>query len=57
MKELILLYDETTTLPEDINKANELINTCSHVDYIQQNLAEGITIAWLDKDKGVLELI
>ena len=57
MKELILLYDETTTLPEDIIKAKELINTCSHVDYIQQNLPDGVTIAWVDKDKGVLELI
>lgn len=57
MKELILLYDEITIDPEDICKARELINTCNHVDYIQKNLANGITIAWLDKDEGVLELI
>ena len=57
MKELILLYDETTISPEDINKTKELINTCSDVDYIQQNLSDGVTIAWVDKDKGVLELI
>lgn len=57
MKKLIPLYDETTTDPEDIRKANELINTCSDIDYIQQNLADGITIAWLDEDEGVLELI
>lgn len=57
MKKLIPLYDETTTDPEDIRKANELINTCSDIDYIQRNLADGITIAWLDEDEGVLELI
>ncbi len=57
MKELILLYDEWSIDQESLQKAQELIQTCSHIDYIQQNLPDNIGIAWVDKDRGVLELI
>lgn len=57
MKELVLIYDESTIDPIELQKANELLNTSSDIDYIQKNLPQGINIAWVDKDKGVLELI
>lgn len=57
MKTLIIIYDENNINQEDINRAKELINSGTHIDYIQRNLPEGIDIAWEDRENDIVELI
>ena len=57
MRTLIIIYDENNINQDDIVRATELINTCTHIDYIQRNLPAGIDIAWEDRENDRVELI